>query len=380
MIRLPACAHKLARLSPVAASVVVERRRVVGIGTPLPRPRREMKAILGTWFLATTDSAGPDGALVGMVTDPSWFGRDLLKVKHLVSGFTAKEVGAEEGSGTYGLVFEPRPDAVLVVFDDNDLAERLWSEAQPKTAVLRYISEHAFGHPEKLVNAHNSNSDSVPHARLGWLRGEHRWGLQAANGQYAVELRTAILSLHDHDVRKTVESMATQNKLPGVTLRFDAIFNNDAFTNTDGFVLINIVATGTKGSNMGTQAQKCFHVREMRHSPQFCLPFMFYQGDDHWALYDAHARTPMPNAPTKLPTMHKALQDMCDSPFELEDGRLITFCGPSISDYKCTCGFCGLDISPRSDQNDVWSQTTNAQRASPPSPLAFAGHYTADFA
>jgi hypothetical protein len=131
---------------------------------------------------------------------------------------------------------------------------------------------------------------------------------------------------------------------------------------------------------MGTQAQKCFHVREMRHSPQFCLPFMFYQGDDHWALYDAHARTPMPNAPTKLPTMHKALQDMCDSPFELEDGRLITFCGPSISDYKCTCGFCGLDISPRSDQNDVWSQTTNAQRASPPSPLAFAGHYTADFA
>ena len=350
----------------------------VNVPHPLCSTHREMKAILGTWFLATTDSAGPDGTLAGMVTDPSWFGRDLLKVKHLVSGFTAKEVGAEEGSGTYGLVFEPRPSAVLVVFDDPDLAERLWSDVQPRTAVLRYISEQAFGSTEKLVEAHDD--DSVPHARLGWLRGEYRWGLKGADGQFPTERRTAIISLTDENVRETVQTMATQNKLLGVTLRFDAIFNNDAFSNTDGFVLHNIVATGTKGSNMGTQAQRCFHVREMRHSPQFCLPFMFYQGDDHWALYDAHARTPMPNAPEKLPTMHRALQDMCDSPFELEDGRLITFCGPSISDYKCTCGFCGLDISPRSDQNDVWSLATNAQRASPPPPLVFVGRYPADWA
>ena len=334
----------------------------------------EMKVILGSWFLATTDSKGPDGTLWGVITDPSWFARDLLMVKHLVVGFTAKQVGAREGSGNYGLVFEPRPSAVYVVFDDRELAERLWGEAQPGTAVLRYISEEAFGCPERLVRAHDD--DDVPHARLGWVRGESRWGLPGEDGQFPEERRTAILSLTDADVRDAVKRQAAANELRGVTLRFDAIFNNDAFSNTDGLVLINIVATGTKGSNMGTQAQKCFHVREMRHSPQFCLPYMFYQGDDHWALYDAHARTPMPNSPEKLPTMHRALQDMCNSPFELADGRLITFCGPSISDYKCTCNFCGLDVTPRSDQNDVWSQATNAQRASPPPPLKFVGQYS----
>lgn len=43
--------------------------------------------------------------------------------------------------------------------------------------------------------------------------------------------------------------------MEGLRLVFDKVFNNDLLKSTDGFVLHSIVASGTKGSNMGTQAQ-----------------------------------------------------------------------------------------------------------------------------
>ena len=112
-------------------------------------------------------------------------------------------------------------------------------------------------------------------------------------------------------------------------------------------------------------------MRELRSSPQYCMPYMFYEGDDFYSPYEAHARTPLPNAPDKLPTMHAALRDLCNSPFELADGRLITFCGPHVQDYKCTCNMCGRGITPRSDQNLVLSKATNALRSEPPGSLKF---------
>ena len=115
----------------------------------------------------------------------------------------------------------------------------------------------------------------------------------------------------------------------------------------------------------------CFHVREMRHSPQWCFPYTFYRGDDDYTPYEAHAQTPLPNAPDKYSTMHRALRDACNSPFELPDGRFITFCGPHINDYKCTCHMSGMDITPKSDQNDIFSKARNADRGKPPGPLSF---------
>ena len=53
------------------------------------------------------------------------------------------------------------------------------------------------------------------------------------------------------------------------------------------------------------------------------------------------------------------------------DGRFITFCGPHINDYKCTCHMSGMDITPKSDQNDIFSKARNADRGKPPGPLSF---------
>jgi len=98
---------------------------------------------------------------------------------------------------------------------------------------------------------------------------------------------------------------------------------------------------------------------------------MFFEGDDDYILYETHARTPLPNAPDKYATMHLALQDMCNSPFELADGRFITFCGPHVNDYKATCHMSGTDITPKADQNDLFSQATNRDRGQPSAPLSF---------
>ena len=120
---------------------------------------------------------------------------------------------------------------------------------------------------------------------------------------------------------------------------------------------------------MGTQAQLCYHFRQMRHSPQFCFPFAFYQGDDEYPPYSAHARNALPNDPIKYPTLHRALQDMCNSPFELADGRLVTFCGPHVPDYKASFKLTGLGKGPRSKTRVILNQATPQQMGAGSGPL-----------
>jgi len=330
----------------------------------------ELRSMLGTWFDATTDSRGALGTVAGAVTDPNWWAADLLKVRWLVEGVPGKEVGGAADEH-YGLVLERRPAQVYVVFEDAALAQRLSSDTRPSRAVLLHLSTQIFGGDELLAKHPGGR---VPLARLGWLRGQKR------HGAHAVEHLTAIIELSDADHMSRVRAFdaarsgaGATDKLPGVRLAFDMLVNNDAFHNIDGFVVHNIVASGTKTANMGTQAQLCVHVRELRHSTQFCFPYMFLEGDDDYEPYEAHARTPLPNAPEKYPTMHAAKRDLCNSPFELADGRLVTFCGPHISDYKCTCNLCGMDITPRSDRNDVCSMATNAERGKPAGDLVLLG-------
>ena len=132
-----------------------------------------------------------------------------------------------------------------------------------------------------------------------------------------------------------------------------------SYINIDGFVLHNIVATGTADANMGTQSQLCFHVRELRHSSQTCMPFMFYQGDDGFTPLSIHGAQPLPNDPTKYARVLDAVKDKCHSPFELTDGRLVTFCGPHVPDYKAAGKLGGLGGGPRSTYPSVLDRAKN---------------------
>jgi hypothetical protein len=112
---------------------------------------------------------------------------------------------------------------------------------------------------------------------------------------------------------------------------------------------------------MGTQVQMCFHIRGMRHSDKYCFPFAFYGGDDDYPTYKAHARTPPPTRPpNKYRSLHEAIQDLCNSPFVLKDGRAITVCAPFVPDYKAAGKLTGIGKGPRSKWRMVNSQATPA--------------------
>jgi hypothetical protein len=119
-------------------------------------------------------------------------------------------------------------------------------------------------------------------------------------------------------------------------------------------------------------AQICYHVYGLRHSPKFCFPYMLYQGDDDFTPMFTHASTPVPSSPDKYPTMHAALRDTCYSPFELPDGRLITFCGPHIPDMKAGFYLSGLGTGPKSDFT-LMDKATNVVRGVKPPALSFVG-------
>ena len=60
--------------------------------------------------------------------------------------------------------------------------------------------------------------------------------------------------------------------MKGLRLVFDKVSNNDLLKSTDGFVLHSIVASGTKGSNMGTQAQVSLLLTLSSPSPPLTQP------------------------------------------------------------------------------------------------------------
>ena len=139
---------------------------------------------------------------------PGRYCADLLKQSHLVEGLPAAAVGAGADTGTYGLVLEERPAQVLVIIEDPALASRLMAEERPGTAVLRYVSRMLYGEiwQESLIDHHPC--DSIPHARLGWLRGAGRWGTAAE------ELPTAILTIPSQVARDSLRKAAEAPQAP----------------------------------------------------------------------------------------------------------------------------------------------------------------------
>jgi hypothetical protein len=353
--------------------------------------RSAMDAILINFPQACTDSIGPTGARDGVICDPSWITAFILKQEHLREGIEIKEAPGEK----FGLVFDRRPgDAnlspqtshtsitfarsrtfaeytlalkiplthvdshcaaadVLLVIDDATLSARFDAETKVGRDIVTYVSEAVYGDATLLDHL----ADDHPDARLGWLRGPERFGTAS------VEKRTAIVRLPRSVDRDAVQQAFSDGKLNGITPHISVLFDNDVVKNIDGFVLMNIVASGTEGSNMGTQAQICYHVRGMRHSPKFCFPYAFYNGDDNFMGISTHARTPPPNS-DKYRTLHAALQDMCNSPFILDDGRIITFCGPHVPDYKAGQKLTGIDSV------SVMDRATNAVMGRGSGPLS----------
>jgi len=316
---------------------------------PYATMRSAMDAILINFPQACTDSIGPTGARDGVICDPSWITAFILKQEHLREGIEIKEAPGEK----FGLVFDRRPADVLLVIDDATLSARFDAETKVGRDIVTYVSEAVYGDATLLDHL----ADDHPDARLGWLRGPERFGTAS------VEKRTAIVRLPRSVDRDAVQQAFSDGKLNGITPHISVLFDNDVVKNIDGFVLMNIVASGTEGSNMGTQAQICYHVRGMRHSPKFCFPYAFYNGDDNFMGISTHARTPPPNS-DKYRTLHAALQDMCNSPFILDDGRIITFCGPHVPDYKAGQKLTGIDSV------SVMDRATNAVMGRGSGPLS----------
>jgi len=315
--------------------------------------RAAQDALVANLDKACVDSKGPLGVVAGVICDPSWITHFLLQQKHLVDGvdLKLKEVAGER----YGLVFERVPFEVMLALHNPLVVKRIEEAPWPEKEALLVVSEAIYG-DGRLVD---DPSAVVP--RLGWLRGPNRWG------SAEVEHRTAILSLTSETDRQALQAAIETRKLAGKL--HQVIKNNDVFKNEDGLVLFSIVTSTTEAANMGTQAQLCYHFRQMRHSPQFCFPFAFYQGDDEYPPYSAHARNALPNDPIKYPTLHRALQDMCNSPFELADGRLVTFCGPHVPDYKASFKLTGLGKGPRSKTRVILNQATPQQMGAGSGPL-----------
>jgi hypothetical protein len=308
-------------------------------------------------------AAGPLGTYTGALCDPSWMLAHILTLDHLVDGVMIRgDPKLEYDLGPYGLVFEPQPTQVFFVIEDAELARTFGAEPEPGRALLAHIGEAMGWGADYLIEKYRSENlpPNTPLVRLGWERGKLRWGTAP------IEHRTAIVRVGSPFDR----SLLKKAKIAGVRMEFGTIYNNDAFENLDAFVLHNIVATGTKNDKMGTQAQICFHLRAMRHSPHTCFPYMFYMGDDDYTTNAAHARTaPLGNAPDKYPTIYAALADTCFSPFKLADGRRITFCGPHIPDYKGGGTQSGYATGPRGDQASLLDMSTNADRAVHPGEL-----------
>ena len=72
----------------------------------------------------------------------------------------------------------------------------------------------------------------------------------------------------------------------------------------------------------------------------------------------------MVRAPVTVPD---AVQDLCNSPFKLKDGRLITFCGPHIPDYKAAGRLSGCSSGPRSRHPSLLDLATNEMMGAPAS-------------
>jgi hypothetical protein len=139
------------------------------------------------------------------------------------------------------------PQKVYVVLEDashNRLCEA--NGLKPGRLLLEHLGDELHGDESYFTERHIT---VLPWARCGWQRGPDR------GGTHDDEKVTAIVTLRDASLVDELKRAQADNKLPGLRLVFDLILNNDAFKNTDAFVLHNIVATGTEASKVATQAQ-----------------------------------------------------------------------------------------------------------------------------